>query len=61
MKVQYELVESENVKDLVGKVNTKLEEGWELYGSPTGSISVAKNQYGTSERSTYIQAMVKSI
>lgn len=57
--IAYSLVVAHNSYNLSRDVGDKLKEGYELYGSPSVSVSTALGKYGQTVVERYTQAMVK--
>ena len=63
--MKYELVYAYCVGDLEEYVNNRLQDGWELYGSPFSTIESSEKCTSNSGNNTffnevqYVQAMVK--
>lgn len=53
--MKYDIVEGMNVRDLVRKVNLKIEAGWK----PEGGIALTKEPLPQSPNSRFFQAIVK--
>jgi len=52
--MRYRLVEEETISNLNATVNDLLEDGWELYGSP----SISEVPTASNFIQTYVQAMI---
>ena len=54
-KMEYSIVEGLNVRDVIRKVNLKIEEGWK----PEGGIALTKEALPQSPNSRFFQAIIK--